>query len=230
MPKVTAFIIGGLALWAIIASGDLIFHGIVGTLEAIHSSAPSKAIMDPLFGAVGGAASTVVNTVWPPAPAAPPARAASPAAPAASPAHTLLRPDWSEERPDGSVWLVRQWSDGSFEDLKQIKPPTAAAARPAAPAPTAVPVAPAPPAPVKNQPVAPAAPAPAAATWVRRPTGKGNNTLRFSAGEPVVGFKIVLDNGTTHNSCYMANPPTGGNVTDGVAGEVYSGERNNPCQ
>lgn len=44
----------------------------------------------------------------------------------------------------------------------------------------------------------------------------GSRTISFAAGEPVVGYKIVLDNGTVFGQCYLANPPVSGKITDGV--------------
>lgn len=44
--------------------------------------------------------------------------------------------EYSERRADGSVWLVRQWSDGRYEDLRQV---TAAWTVTMSPVPTATP-------------------------------------------------------------------------------------------
>jgi len=49
----------------------------------------------------------------------------------------------------------------------------------------------------------------------RRQSGPGK-AITFVAGEPVLGFKIVLNNGTSYTNCYLASPPSGGSVFEGV--------------
>jgi len=51
----------------------------------------------------------------------------------------------------------------------------------------------------------------------RRVSGD-NLTIRFSAGETVYGWKIVMDNGAICDlgECYLPSAPTGGQVTSGV--------------
>lgn len=49
----------------------------------------------------------------------------------------------------------------------------------------------------------------------RKETGKGQ-TLDFNQGDTVTGFRIVLKDGTTYDSCLITNSPTTGKVTDGV--------------
>jgi len=57
------------------------------------------------------------------------------------------------------------------------------------------------------------APAPSADN--RTTTGVGLS-LPFKAGTPVLGYKIVLNDGTVYNQCFLANPSVDGIVTDGV--------------
>jgi len=51
----------------------------------------------------------------------------------------------------------------------------------------------------------------------RRPSG-ANQTIRFSQGEKVYGWKIVLDSGAICDGgeCYLPSAPAGGEVTSGV--------------
>ena len=50
--------------------------------------------------------------------------------PTATPAPFVAR-EYPERRPDGSVWLVHQWSDGRFEDVRQLMPPSTPTPTPA---------------------------------------------------------------------------------------------------
>lgn len=44
--------------------------------------------------------------------------------PIAQPARSIVR-EYPERRADGSVWIVRLWSDGQYQDMAQLEPPGA---------------------------------------------------------------------------------------------------------
>lgn len=123
-------------------------------------------------------------------------------------------------------WLDEEWAFRIGEAQKynwamtHVYPPGAAQAapadQPAASAPTAAP-----------RQVAPKATAAPAANGERRTSGE-NKAIKFSKGEAVVGWQIVI-NGKTYNQCYFASAPGAGQVTNGVV-NPWDGEKNvQPC-
>jgi hypothetical protein len=53
-------------------------------------------------------------------------------------------------------------------------------------------------------------------TGERLDTATNGGPISFTAGTPVIGYKIVLNDGTTYSGCYLADPAKSGTVTDGV--------------
>ena len=99
------------------------------------------------------------------------------------------------------------WTSCSNQPVAQIQSTSVPQA-------TSAPVA-ATPVPQQNKPAATAAPS--TSKGQRRTTENApNKTITFTEGEPVIGFSIKLSDGKTYSQCYLANPPRGGTVTDGV--------------
>lgn len=210
---VVNFFLGGIGVLAMLWMGSLFILAGVGGTFRIWEHEWSQ----PSVTRIG----STLNTVWevinrPAAPASglrpldaaqqPVRNVAAPAPAPAAPARTLLRPDFPEKRADGSIWMVRQWSDGSYQDLYQIQPPTA----PAAPAPQAPAV------------PAPAAPAPAAPSGCPEAKIEASQPTQISAGCTVLGDVQVGESAGNVRKLYDDDPNTGLVVTFNRSGWVMA--------